>query len=258
MLKTFMVTLFLFCILTAAEAAAAEPINNGLDVGRFYVEYGAMAYHYAFGSWPTKWSQVRDAGIVQVPIISAYGGEVDPDDGTLDFVGDFFYTWTGSGLPSITARYEPNPEPVTSPLSDPSQWSSKFLSDSGTASSAELIQLQRVQSLVTTGIMFFTHIEGRVPQSWSEFIDSGLTPIDSASINPLTGRPYAGDGLPGDYLFKTRKNESGIVDAVSIAWVSLSGQVFDPCGGGMLMAPDANADPSSPWRGIPIQTEPQN
>jgi hypothetical protein len=44
--------------------------------------------------------------------------------------------------------------------------------------------------------------KGHYPGSWEELLNSGWTPIDKHSINPVTGKPFAGDGRAGDVYYE--------------------------------------------------------
>jgi len=51
------------------------------------------------------------------------------------------------------------------------------------------------------GISNFQAVHGRIPRDWDELVDSGLGPIDRQSLNPVTLKPFAGDGSPDDLIY---------------------------------------------------------
>ena len=63
-------------------------------------------------------------------------------------------------------------------------------------------QLQlAICALIREGASMFYLAHGRAPESYAELVESGLSPLAPGTLNPLTGKPYAGLGEPNDFTF---------------------------------------------------------
>jgi hypothetical protein len=209
-------------LLLSTVAASADPSNATERNWPYYtvLQVSIRDYFIVNGEWPATWQAVRDAGLFTARTKTVDGLTIDPDDNSLDFAGDIVYTYHGLEQPELTV------------------WSiergEKFIADrripavtGGKASESELdaVQMRLLNNLFqAVGHFAFNH--GRLPVSWNEFVDSGVTPIDSLSVNPLTGQRYTGAGIPGDFLFETRKNVADNFE-VRVQWVDLDGRAVN-------------------------------
>lgn len=167
-----------------------------------------QAYYKMGGTWPANWAEIKRLRLFQADLITPDGQVVDPDDGNLDYNGDAVYvppirnelprviyvTNLGSGGRDIT-NYE---------IQAPATYHDRMLSIANSSvvqdheswrNGAERVDLFRafaLASIMDLSIDLFKMCHGRVPNNLQELMSSGLSPIDSNSVNPTTGDPSIG------------------------------------------------------------------
>jgi hypothetical protein len=225
-------TAFLLAVLvlsTAAASAADSNVPQRVTTTYSQLEISILDYYIVYGAWPASWQAVRDSGLFTAATATADGQAIDPDDNSLDFAGDIIYTYHGQAQPELTVWDTQNGQKFVAARHVPAIKASSATSPSD----VDPVNL-RLLATLSQDFLHFAVANGRLPNSWSEFIDSGVTPIDSRSVNPVTGQTYAGNGARGDFLFETRKNSSGRTE-VQLQWMNLQGYAVSLTPGWLTM-----------------------
>lgn len=180
----------------------------GINIALALVQEGVYAYFYSIGEWPESWSAVIDSGICQVPLTSPQGYSIDPDDGSLDFMWDVSYIPTdGYYSPPKTVAIMDIDGPYTS--TDPfesirsletiveTKDPERAMRYQGLIDNPDWRKLAGIRRLCNKMILRYNMLKHDWP-SWEEFHSSMWSPINSASINPLTKQGFRFDGSPND------------------------------------------------------------
>jgi hypothetical protein len=195
------------------------------DVARHWASTGPSLYYKAYGKWPAAWSEIVKAGIITAPLLNVHGKPISPDDDSFDFESDLHYVYKGEQMRPVIAissssmRAKSGVEFDT--LERPDTYAERFgtpphgWTAEENSTFVELAkQKHRYQQIAVfeahvIGSTMYRQIHGRSPASWQELQESGLSPLAPGTINPLTGKRWAGDGSPNDILFRNdpAKNE---------------------------------------------------
>lgn len=187
--------------------------DASIVVSAVIVQMGVQAFHKAHNHWPATWEQVIQDGLWQTGIPTQSGEAIDPDDPSVDFLDDVYYAADqvsgSSGNVSILMGGQPtgSPQVKTVEIEAPKDYDLLFQEmDSYLDSQLESrysddLQMKRLFAILgevssMSGIFFTTH--GRWPENLDEFLESGLSPINRSSINPVTGVTFRFDGSGGD------------------------------------------------------------
>jgi hypothetical protein len=205
-------------ILLGASIASADsmPVNSELfpDSAGLHIAPSMgfattvpSAYFKVFGEWPQTWSEIVDEGLFQVDLETIDGSVIDPDDGDWDFPGDIAYVYQGASTPPIIKILSigDGMSIMSHPAVDPGTTYELYLNGydeyETLANSVPQLKLLALRQLLRGSLRSFVLVHGSLPSSWEEFLQSGLTPIDSASTNPVTGEHFFGDGRGNDFSF---------------------------------------------------------
>jgi hypothetical protein len=236
-MRTAIVILMLVGI-ALVTSSSDEYETNSQAMMSLYFSQGISAYCRAFGEFPESWDRVVDAGLVQIEMTSFDGTPVDPDDGVMNFPGDYYYMPPTENDGPRIAFMDANTESqikvldIYPPITYEEYFSVLSLSDGETATLHSALSDDRqvavfaIVGLCRTGLQHYKHKYGEFPRSWQEFINSGFAPVDNHSVNPLTGRPFAGDGSNGDLLYTTGELNGQLY--VSLQPVDMDGTTFPP------------------------------
>lgn len=190
----------------------------GVNIALRLVQEGVYAYQYAYGTWPSSWSEVVDAGICQVSLTSPQGFPVDPDDGSLDFMwdvsyipaADYYSTPTTVTIMDINGPYtSTDPFESNDSLEQMVADMSPELAENymGLIDNPDWRTLAAIRRYCNNMIIEHYHLKGW--PIWDEFYGSMWCPIDARSVNPLTGGGLKIDGSP-DNLVVTIANKEGM------------------------------------------------
>jgi len=174
-----------------------------------------VAYYKVRGEWPETWSAIVVDELFQVELRSVDGQVIDPDDESFDFNGDAAYLYRGSqNKPLIqTAGSREGMSVRGEEVLDAPYSYAEYLNDFGYEDNQDIygplieqpeyLKLFAIRSMLIYCVGWYSRIHGHVPETWDEFISSGLTPIDENSVNPVTGGPFFGDGRANDFMFES-------------------------------------------------------
>ena len=226
-------TLFLLAAWIAmCTSAPAEDVK--IDVARLHVEAGATAYYMVFGEWPKSWQDVVRSGIVQASLTTIYGLPCNPDGTSIRAVNEPHYLPGKDGTPPSIGEYfdlEGGPTMQIDRLTVPNLLSNILntnrLGDRWNGDKRVLCQLATA-NMMNRSMPLFVLKYKRQPNSWSDLLGSGLKPIDGKSINPVTGKPYRGDGSPNDLRFQQNDDEDGNLASTNIWVIGPDGEVLFP------------------------------
>lgn len=188
----------------------------------FWAKAGIYTFYKLHGYWPASWQSVVDDGLFDNEIRSSEGHIVNPDDSKLDFFGDVVYMGPSESRDSVALSYARDVGGLVAKqyiLEAPATYEEQFawiLQNRALQSStpevedyvSKLIDDEQAQKQVAIaamfdrGILLFNVLNGRPPYTWDEYIQSGLAPFRSDSVNALTGTSFAGDGRAGDFLYR--------------------------------------------------------
>ena len=190
--------------------------SGGMHVDLAYtkVQLGAIYYYRIYGVWPAKWSEVVSAGLVQVPLLGWKMEVIDPDDGEPAFNSDISYIPSADQakppqIAELLTRDEPQVRYTT--LGVPHTYSqslgavSKHFDVSeyeDCLSNDKCLRMFAILGIVKSTLETYRELHGSYPSNWSEFLASGIGPIDEGSINPMTGERFYGDGRANDILYE--------------------------------------------------------
>jgi hypothetical protein len=186
-----------------------------------FVLAAPRAYLSVYGRWPSSWGEIQDSGLIQVPLCALKGVPINPDDMHYDGSWDKVYYAPVDGSPRIGLG-------ITTLGIEQVMWLSKpqglvtydqrlrHALDPQSGYDLSLYEgfekyvgnepFQRLLGLCAMceeGLMLYKQAYGHNPASWQQFVESGLAPIDSNSVNPLTGGRIFGDGRANDIHFET-------------------------------------------------------
>jgi hypothetical protein len=196
------------------------------EVSSTLAAWGVSYYYKIHGSWPKSWNQVVSDGIVQTPILGWMLENINPDDPSLDFLGDFYldtsYCSAGRNpflriLTNYSGPYiyhKKCPKPSNTYLEVFAEIDERFYQGGDSFESQfpnldEQMKMFAIIGMAKKGIGLYFTIHGDFPKSWTEFINSGLSPVNETSINPITGSRIYGDGRANDIYYKYTVNEDG-------------------------------------------------
>jgi hypothetical protein len=171
---------------------------------------GPQVYYAVYEHWPETWQDVVDAGFITETMYDHLGNIISPDDRTWDFNGDVQYSYQGENIPllvswsSITNSTGSMPVIISMPTYDGmfrKAVAANHTNEAFLIGDKERQHLMSVCALVDEGTWQFWEAFGRVPASYAELAASGLGPMTPETVNPLTGKPYAGLGEPNDFFF---------------------------------------------------------
>ena len=198
-----------------------EDDSRILNVAQFHIQIGLQYYYKLHGDWPDSWQHVEDDLLFQVPVRSFIGKTIDPDDSSGGFIGDMYYdaysTKTStrgeahiremnylSGPVTVLTHVEPAPTYAELfPQADAAggiTYFSEMLKDE------EMMQFMALMGVVANCVRTYDLLYGHAPYSWDEFLDSGLSPIDRDSINPVTGTAFTFNDSPFDIHYEYMEN----------------------------------------------------
>lgn len=199
--------------------AADNPgrIDEGAEivVPPVIVQVGVVAYYKVNGFWPDSWSDVVAEGFWQTPIPSKDNSHVNPDDRSIDFYDDVYYAarLLDSSSESVTVIMgaQPNGSPPLRNLKvEPPKTYFEFFGEmdgyletdlqATYGSDTKMKKLFGLLGEMQTMMAIFFTTKGRYPSSLNEFFESGLSPVNYDSINPVTGLAFRFDGSAGDVM----------------------------------------------------------
>ncbi len=217
--RPFQFISLIICIAAAGllplSAAVAE---STIDSQARYVPHTNLIntaireYYRLRGEWPRSWEEVRASELVQADLFGPQGELLSPDDGRLDFPGDVIYIAPSEADPAALMSALPLEAglPAYNNTLQPPQTFAELLQQLPADQRSALPDLQieaqwklfSLAALLRIGMEDFFSSHGRLPDSLAELLASGQTTIDTSSINPVTGRPFAGDAQAGDFVFE--------------------------------------------------------
>lgn len=204
------------------DGARVDSVSNATSERQpvvYRISYGnalsaTMRYYMVYGRWPGSWEDVRTAGLCLTETRTPAGRPVDPDDGSLDFDDDFIFQPPLDGKPphlvlrldasesGIIDQAVPTPLTYSDVLGRLEEGNPGYdLVNSYLSDPARLTQWA-IAGQLTHRIQTFRYLKGRFPKTLDEFLASGMAVVDTTSINPLTGRTYAGDGSANDFYYE--------------------------------------------------------
>ena len=202
-----LVVIVAISILASFSVANAGSIDE-IDTASWLVQEGAQAYFKVFGTWPASWQDVEAAQLVQVELVSLSGNEIDPDDQSLDFAWDIQYVpQTGGNPPQIAQRVSVEDGRVNMYEIFPvKSYTERFGESENPDIRSALLNEDRLKQWAISGMLFrsltlYLTLFEEYPETYQEFVCTGVTCIDSSSINPLTQESFKGDGSSNDILF---------------------------------------------------------
>jgi hypothetical protein len=189
--------------------------SGSVNVASQMVQSGLQGYYRVFGVWPDSWQAVINAGLFQTQLVGYQLEAIDPDDPELTFYGDLYYDSTtkndekvrlfelmelsGPSIESILVA----PSPPYSILLDTIWRDSggvlerdKYLGD------VRWLKFLSIRAGLNSSIGIFRMTHRRYPADLDELFDSGVSLVDRASINPLTGEEFQFDGSEFDYYYE--------------------------------------------------------
>jgi len=196
----------------AANAEALERMKYVQPTN--LVRGGIRQFYKVFEQFPAHWSDVVGAGICQVTLAGPEGQVIDPDDATLDFPGDVRYLGLESGSPRVaflssegtTQNVGVNtPTPYAQILTRADQAHLQYGDPDNAVLTSfmtrrDWLRLFAIDGLLESALRQYTVANGEQPASIDEFLDSGFSPIDRDSINPVTGEHFTFDGAPRNFF----------------------------------------------------------
>jgi hypothetical protein len=233
MLATLVITALIFSVSAASDSKPWIPpqsqINPGSQVwpAMSWLSLAPMKYWVVYERWPERWQDVVDAGFVTQPLYDLLGQVIQPDDDTWSFPRNVHYSYQGTATPLLVTWYAESGE--TSAMMTARStvtWEQVFANVSGEnqavavtlAGNKDRQRQMSICGLIDEGACMFYEAYGRVPESYAELAESGLGPLAPGTLNPLTGKPYAGLGEPNDFYFAC-----GMDDASKHTFKELSG-----------------------------------
>jgi hypothetical protein len=227
MVQSFALCILAICLMQTSAAAQAPRDGYpgvGLDGELHYIALnkvmlGTYCFHKVYARWPVDWAEVRDSGIVQVPLMGFDLQEIDPDEASVTEFGDLHYAYdptTGNATVHVAVNkggFAIEHHPLSAGRTY-QQWFAIF--DEGHASlgiqsdsyvsrySEDTDKLRQFAILnqIYSNLELFKSIKGDYPHTIAEFLRSGLGPVDDSSINPVTGLPFRFDGSPNDIFYR--------------------------------------------------------
>lgn len=218
------------CILAlgALLSAAAKPVKiDPAYAARFQSQRGdymlpavtwlamaPQAYYRVYGVWPETWQALRASGLMQVDLLSPEGYVIDPDDAKWDGVYDTRYVYRGPKQAPLLVTKPDGKLEKSEEIGLPAWTIQQYLTEQGQLDGQDYSFLSReegrvkliaLRAMLAEAIRLFGEQYGRLPSGMDELLQSGLAPLDAASLNPLTGAPFKGDGSANDYRYETFK-----------------------------------------------------
>lgn len=197
-----------------------------LDTGQASIRTGITQYYKVYGQLPSSWQDVVDNGIWQCPILG-FGNELmDPDDTSLDFLGDIYLDGASiNGNEMLIHELEFNQGAVVTKHKagcDMTYLDQFQIFDAhppgdvdgfnmvGTYGNNEpKLRQFAILGALNQCISLYHSTHGEYPRTLDDLFAWGVTPVDRDSINPVTGLQFRFDGSVGDIEYKYIANESG-------------------------------------------------
>ncbi len=187
--------------------------NTVSDVSQNLLSLGCQYYFRVNGRYPAKWQDVVHAGLVSVDLRGFKDELIEPDVPELTFLGDLYYECGPDGHSAVLHRLEnfDGMSVAQYPLVPPGTYAqaaelaAQYSGEQAAVNffdEVEVAKLYASMGIINGSISFFRTVHGRYPSDFSEFLRSGLGPINELSLNPRTGNTYVGDGRPGDISYK--------------------------------------------------------
>jgi hypothetical protein len=222
MLKTMLLTVAVLVACSAAKPEFADdpnaypvpPLENGgfIVPAQVWLMHAPNHYRAIYGNWPSSWEAVEESGLVQIPLYSLDGTLVSDEELTGPYDEKYEFP-AGRSVPCLVNANGPYLDFAESgsPLTWDELFSLSIERSSYPAAQKETIEqmigdrdrqrLMGIVSILQESLRYYFQVHRTVPQSWAEFIDSGMAPLNADSVNPLTGGPIYGDGRPNDINF---------------------------------------------------------
>jgi hypothetical protein len=182
------------------------------EMAAHWIQHGAMYYRAEHGIWPESWRAVIDDGLFQATLYSPFGDVIDPDDGSIDHPCDAVYNQNGLDakvLKNVVLRVPSRIETVDIfPMeSYESVFSALSVSKPETNPGEILddprhLKLCAMAGMLRVSLEDFYTLRDRYPATLHELTHSGIGCFGSDSLNPLTGKPFEGNGRPLDFLYE--------------------------------------------------------
>jgi hypothetical protein len=221
-----------------------SPGGGGLiDFARGHIHWSLIYYFRLRGQWPATWRDVIQQGIYQTDLVALSGDVIDPDDGSLNFLGDVYYFPPNqfsdeaflaslSPLDGLRVKYMRISPPGTFEEHFAKVYHENALFEGLETSPFDywLATDRRRRQLAVLGVVHkclltYRNVHGDYPHTWWEFIESGLSPLDHSSVNPVTGGPLYGDGRANDILYEYRAPGADKPSAYVLRPVDENGQI---------------------------------
>ncbi|MEZ5337824.1 MAG: hypothetical protein R3F46_06120 [bacterium] len=196
------------------------PGDSHVYIGMQSVKLGVFYFRKVYERWPESWQEVRDSGIFQADIPGFDLVPLNPDNPDLTDYGQVYYEapeGPGSNPVVHTVDYmggfhilhEPANGYMTTYRLSFQDYDNKlnesvdtdFRYSSYLENESQLKQFA-ILGIMTQNIGLFRSVNGRLPYDMQEFMSSGFSPVDSESINPVTGQPFRFDGSVGDARYE--------------------------------------------------------
>ncbi len=191
------------------------PVNpvsgKTIDLSHSWIQIGTMQYRAVHGRFPEHWSEVIKEGLVQAPLLTLDGKPIDPDDGRIDYPGDMIYLLGNDGeavlrhsvllggqgkITDFKIFAKPSYLKILgSPVAP------EHAGDLASNQQAQRLRMMGFAGVYRLAAEDYRSIYDRYPKSFEELADSGVCPLPTGSINPISGRPFKGQGADWDVLF---------------------------------------------------------
>ena len=215
-----------FALAMSMPAAANAGNQDSVRLANTVANCLQVYYAYA-GHWPASWDEIQQAGIHQLALVNSSGISIDPDVFEIPPAGETVWMsgeqqngsyvlelylpaadtavatedWQQPWLIEPNATYAqkfPQYDELNVPRGLDVRWT-PYLADD-----ARLRQFA-ICGMINDAIRLYFISTGSYPKNFSQLIDSGYSPVDMASINPLTGGHFSFDGSANDLLVVVRK-----------------------------------------------------
>jgi hypothetical protein len=202
-------------------AAESQPLDNYYGWNRTHnmwanvalteVQNGVTAFYQIHERWPTSWQEVTSSGLWNVPLRGYDNSFIDPDDRRCNSFGDLYYDG-GSNPPKIHFWHVATGgnliETVT--LTAPETLHQRLLTIEARFSDTSILTalgdgrrpiVYGIETEIRRALPLYKDLYGNCPMTFADLLKSGLAPINESSVNPLTGKPYKGDGGANDFKY---------------------------------------------------------
>ena len=180
---------------------------------RHGIQLGLIAYYRVYAEWPKSWQQVVEAGLFQVPLVGYFCEPINPDDPSLDFVGDLYYDSTlreDNSVRVMCLAYREGSIVDQIVVEPPVIFTDMFtamdaIADYGLSCYLEYpnwLKFFAIRTSIINNLDNYRMLNDEFPEDIIDFLDSELGPIDANSINPLTGDYFYFDGRPLNFFYE--------------------------------------------------------